>query len=157
MSQENRMNVAQICSRNVITTRKHDAVVVAAHLMREKHIGYLVVVEPDFTGATQRPIGVLTDRDIVVGVVAQDANPRNFRVEDVMTPNPVVVSYTDTIAVALQEMRRVGARRVPVVGDLGELMGVLSIDEILDTLSSQLQNLSGAVRNERRVETALRP
>jgi CBS domain-containing protein len=151
------MNVTQICSRDVITVRKSDEIVVAARLMREKHVGYLVVVEPDFTGATQRPIGVLTDRDIVTAVVAQDANPRSFSVGDVMTRNPAVVSYTDTVSVALKEMRRIGVRRMPVIGSQGELTGVLSLDEILDSLSSELQSLAGAVRNERRVETVLRP
>jgi CBS domain-containing protein len=151
------MNVSQLCSRNVVTVRKSDEITVAARLMREKHVGYLVVVEPDFTGATQRPIGVLTDRDIVIGVVAQDLNPRGIRVGDVMTCNPVVVELGDPIAAAVQEMRRIGVRRMPVVGSLGELAGVLSLDEVLDSLSSELQNLAGAVRNERRVETALRP
>jgi len=151
------MNVSQICSRNVVTVRKTDEITAAARLMREKHVGYLVVVEPDFTGATQRPIGVLTDRDIVIGIVAQDANPRGLTVGDVMTPNPVVVELGDSIAAAVQEMRRIGVRRVPVVGSLNELAGVLSLDEVLEILSSELQNLAGAVRNERRVETALRP
>jgi CBS domain-containing protein len=151
------MNVEQICSRSAITVRRTEEIVVAARLMREKHVGYLVVVEPDFTGATQRPVGVLTDRDIVIGVVAQDVNPRSLKVDDVMTRNPIVVSVGDTVAAALHEMRRVGVRRVPVVGSSGELAGVLSLDEILDSLSSELQSLAGAVRNERRVETALRP
>jgi CBS domain-containing protein len=125
--------------------------------MREKHVGYLVVVEPDFTGVTQRPIGVLTDRDIVIGIVAQDGEPRGLTVGDIMTPNPVVVELGDSIAAAVREMRRIGVRRVPVVGSLGELAGVLSLDEVLETLSGDLQNLAGAVRNERRVETTLRP
>jgi len=151
------MNVSQLCNRNVVTVLKSDEVVAAARLMREKHVGYLIVVEPDFTGATQRAVGVITDRDIVMTIVAQDVNPRGLRVGDVMTPNPVVVELGDSLAAAVREMRRIGVRRVPVVGSLGELEGVLSLDDILDTLSGELQNLAGAVRNERHVETALRP
>ena len=151
------MNVSQLCNRNVVTVRKSDEVVAAARLMREKHVGYLIVVEPDFTGATQRPVGVITDRDIVVTIVAQDVNPRGLKVNDVMTPNPVVVELGDSIAAAVQEMRRIGVRRVPVVGGQGELEGVLSFDDVLDALSSELQGLAGAVRSERRFETALRP
>ena len=151
------MIVSQLCNRNVVTVRKSDEVVAAARLMREKHIGYLIVVEADFTGATQRPVGVITDRDIVMTIVAQDASPHGLRVGDVMTPHPVVVELGDSIAEAVLEMRRIGVRRIPVVGSLGELAGVLSFDDVLDTLSSELQNLAGAVRNERRVETALRP
>src|SRR5688572_5361712 len=68
----NRMFVSQVCKRNVIAVRKHDEVTEAARLMRDRHVGYVVVVEPDFAGSTERPVGVLTDRDIVVGLVAQN-------------------------------------------------------------------------------------
>ena len=151
------MNVSQLCSRKPVTIPKSAEVVTAAQLMREHHVGYLVVTEPDFTGATQRPIGVLTDRDIVTVIVARDANPRSVTVGDVMTRNPVVVCASDPVAAAVQEMRRIGVRRMPVVGELGELIGVLSLDDVLDALSSELHNLAGAVRNELRVESALRP
>ena len=150
------MNVAQLCNRKVVTVRRSDAVVAAARLMREKHVGYLVVVEPDFTGAPQLPVGVITDRDIVMTVVAQDGNPHVLRVGDVMTRDPVAVGLGDSIADAVREMRRIGVRRVPVVGSQGELAGVLSFDDILDTLSSELQNLAGALVEERRVEVVLR-
>ena len=150
------MTVSQLCRRNVITVRKNDEVVAAARLMREHHVGYLVVIEPDFAGSTARPIGVLTDRDIVVGVVAKQADPRSLVVGDVMTEKPVVLSESDSIATAVQEMRRIGVRRMPVIGTVGELTGVLSLDEVLDSLAGELQGLAGAVRNEQRIESALR-
>lgn len=151
------MNVAQLCSRNVISVRKTDELLAAARLMREHHVGYLVVIEPDFAGSTARPIGVLTDRDIVVGIVARGRDLRNLIVGDVMTQNPVVVDQFDSILTAVREMRRIGVRRMPVTGSLGELIGVLSLDDVLDSLAAELQNLAGAVRNEQRVETELRP
>src|SRR5688572_2850607 len=151
------MNVAQLCSRSTVSVRKTDEVVTAARLMREHHVGYIVVIEPDFAGSTVRPIGVLTDRDIVVGIIARERDPRSLLVGDIMTENPAVLNQFDSIAAAVQEMRRIGVRRMPVVGSLGELIGVLSLDDILDALAGELQNLAGAVRNERRVETELRP
>ena len=151
------MNVGLLCRRNVVTVRKTDGLNDAAKLMREHHIGYLVVIEPDPAGATARPIGVLTDRDIVVAVVAREADPRRFTVADVMTPNPVVVELGDTVSAAMAEMRRIGVRRLPVVGEMGELVGLLSVDDVLDVLAGELQNISGAIRNERRVEGDLRP
>jgi CBS domain-containing protein len=151
------MNIAAICGRNVVTIRAFEEVTAAARLMREKHIGYLVVVEPEIAGAGSRPIGVLTDRDIVVTVVAKDTDPRTLRVGDVMTENPVVVRDSDSLELALQHMRRIGTRRMPVVGSRGELVGVLSLDDVIDSLSSELQNVAGSLRNERRIETALRP
>lgn len=150
------MDVAQLFSRDCVTVRETDGVTEAARLMRERHVGYLVVVEPDFAGSTVRPIGVLTDRDIVVGIVARDLNPRSMLVREIMTPTPVVLNAVDQLPTALQEMRRVGVRRMPVVGKLGELLGVLSIDDVLDALSAELGNLAGAIRNEQRFEKALR-
>ena len=94
------MNVAQLCSRNVISVRRIDEVVRAARLMREHHVGYIVVTEPDFAGSTERPIGVLTDRDIVVGIIARERDPRSLVVGDVMTENPVVLGASDSIAAA---------------------------------------------------------
>ena len=151
------MNVAQLCSRNVVTVRKTDEVVAAARLMREQHVGYLVVIEPDFAGSTVRPIGVLTDRDIVVSIVARERDLRNLVVGDVMTQNPVIVDQFDSILTAVREMRRIGVRRMPGTGSLGELIGVLSLDDVLDSLAAELQNLAGAVHNELRLETELRP
>ena len=150
------MSVADLCSRNVVTVRAVDNVVVAAKLMREHHVGYTVVVEDDFTASTQRPVGVLTDRDIVVATVARDRDPRGMTVREVMTPNPVAVKMTESLAGALREMRRVGVRRMPVVGEVGELVGVLSIDQILGALSGGLADLVGALRHGQQFETTLR-
>ena len=151
------MNVADLCSRNVVTIDPLDDIIDAARLMRERHVGYLVVTEPDFTGQTAQVVGVLTDRDIVVSIVARGANPQALKVGDVMTAKPVVVNERDTLEKSVQEMRRIGVRRIPVVGKLGELKGVLSLDDVLDAIASELQNLASAVRHEQRIETALRP
>lgn len=150
------MDVAQLFSRDSVTVRETDEITEAARLMREHHVGYLVVVAPDLAGSTVRPVGVLTDRDIVVGVVAREVNPRTLLVRDAMTRNPVVLNASDQLPTALQEMRRIGVRRMPVVGKLGELLGVLSIDDVLDALSAELGNLAGAIRNEQRVEKSMR-
>ena len=151
------MHVGQVCNREAVTISPHAQVALAAQLMREKHVGYLVVIEPDFAGATQRAIGVLTDRDIVVDVVARDLDPRQALVRDVMSPNPVTIALTESISMAAQEMRRLGVRRLPVVGSLGELQGVVSLDDILDAASGELRNLAGAVHKEQQFETALHP
>lgn len=150
------MNVGEICRRDVATVRPFDELVPAARLMREKHVGYLVVVEPAVAEKTWRPIGVLTDRDLVVGVLAREADPRALRVEDVMTRKPVVVMLSDSVAHALHEMKRIGVRRLPIVGDNGELAGVISLDDIVEALAGQLQDVAGSMRHEQRIEKALR-
>jgi CBS domain-containing protein len=151
------MNVSNICSRNAITVRRSDELVKAAQLMREEHVGFLVVVEPDVADGLQRPIGVLTDRDIVITVVARETDPRTLRVGDVMTQPPVTVTTADSMDQALREMRRVGVRRLPVVGKRSELVGILSLDDVLGAVATELQDVAGSVHNEQVIEGALRP
>jgi len=151
------MNVGQICQRSTVTVRTFNEVTYAAQLMREKHVGYLVVVEPNVSDGLSRPVGVLTDRDIVVTVVARQTDPRTLRVGDIMTQQPVTVGAADSIDRALQEMRRIGVRRMPVVGHRGELVGVLSLDDVLNVVAGEVQNVAGSLRNERLIEGALRP
>jgi CBS domain-containing protein len=151
------MNIGQLCNRNPITVQRTDELIRAAQLMREKHIGYLVVVDPEIAEQSLRPVGVLTDRDIVVSVVARAADARALRVGDVMTQQPVTIAATEPVEKALREMRRIGVRRMPVVGQRGELVGVLSLDELLEVLAGELQNVAGSIRNERLIEGSLRP
>jgi CBS domain-containing protein len=150
------MNVSRICSRNAITVRRSDELVKAAQLMREEHIGFLVVVEPDVADGLQRPVGVLTDRDIVITVVARETDPRTLRVGDVMTQPPVTVATSDSVDQALREMRRAGVRRLPVVGQHRELVGILSLDDVLGGVATELQDVAGSVHNEQVIEGALR-
>lgn len=153
----NAMNLAKLCNRNVATVRQSDELTTAAELMRERHIGYLVVVEPQVTDGGFKPIGVLTDRDIVVTVVARGTDPRTLRVGDVMTRPAVIATESDSLKTALESMRRIGVRRLPVVGDRGQLVGVLSLDDIIDSLAAELTDVAGSIRTEQRVEAALRP
>ncbi len=151
------MNIGQLCKRNPITVRRSDELLKAAQLMREKHIGYLVVVDPEVTDQALRPVGVLTDRDIIVSVVARETDVRALRVGDVMTQQPVTIEATAPLERAVREMRRIGVRRLPVVGQRGELLGVLSLDDVLEAVAGDLQNLAGSIRNERVIEGTFRP
>jgi CBS domain-containing protein len=155
-TEEGVMNVGKLCKRNVVTMREFDELVEAPALMRDNHIGYVVVVEPNVADDSVRPVGVLTDRDIVVSVLAKDANPRSLRVGDIMTRQPVVIGEGKPLESALQEMRRIGVRRLPVVGGRGELVGVLSLDDVLDELAGELLDVAGSVRNELLTENSLR-
>lgn len=151
------MKVGDICSRNVITVRETDELTAAAQLMRQKHIGYLVVIQPKLNESTVAPVGVITDRDIVVGVVARETDPRALKVGDVMTRQPVLVRDDSTVATALHHMREIGVRRVPVVDQAGRLVGVLSLDDVLDGLAEELMDVASSIRHELKVESALRP
>lgn len=147
------MNVGQVCGRHVVTVLPGSDLVAAAALMREKHVGYLVVVESEWM---RRPVGVLTDRDIVVSVVAMKADPATLTAGDVMTPRVVSTDEQSSLDAALVQMRRNGVRRLPVLGTEGEVVGVLSIDDALQAIMTELDNAAGSIRLQREVERATR-
>jgi CBS domain-containing protein len=150
------MNIGEICHRDVITVRASDDLTSAAELMRTEHVGYLVVVEPEVGESTVRPIGVLSDRDIVIAVVARGVDVRSLRVGDVMTQQPITVEENYALKTALQEMRRIGVRRMPVVGHRGQLVGLVSLDDVLAELAGEFQDVASSIANEQRIEGALR-
>jgi predicted transcriptional regulator len=127
----------------------------AASRMREAHVGDLIVIEHrDGRGV---PIGIVTDRDIVVSVIAKKVSPDEVKVGDVMTRNLLTVREDNGIEFALREMRRVGVRRAPVVGADHEVVGVLSIDDVVDHLAAQLGHIADIIRLEQQVESSTRP
>ena len=151
------MDILKLCRRHVVTIRPFEELAAAARLMREQHVGFIVVVEPGFAEGWFLPVGVLTDRDIVVKVIAREVDARTLCVGDVMTRNPVVATATDPLPDVLRAMRRIGVRRMPVVGHRGQLIGVLSLDEVIDALSTELSDVAGSIRREQRAEQALEP
>lgn len=151
-------DVSVIRHGNVVSIEPTRGVVDAARLMREKHIGFLIVTEPAAPPASGRKvIGVLTDRDLVVVVLARDADPHALTVGDVMTRNPLMVSEDCPLDAALGLMREAGVRRVPVVGTDGTLSGVLSVDDVLERMARQLTNIAGSIGGGQRTERLVRP
>lgn len=149
------MTVDSICTRKVITVDRDIDITAAAGVMRDNHIGYLIVTNARSGGGA--PIGVITDRDIVIKVTAKDVDPHTVTVGDVMTPEPLTAADDDGISETLHRMRRLGVRRVPVVGPRGYVSGVLSIDDVVDHLVAQLSDVAGSIRNEEKFELTLRP
>jgi CBS domain-containing protein len=143
------MNAYELCQRHVVTVRRHEEISTAAWMMRERHVGCLVVVEPLPGASGERPIGMLTDRDIVTVVIARDADPHAVIVDDVMTRHPVTVWATCTIEDALQRMQNGAVRRVPVVDDRGRLVGILALDDIFEHMATRLPFTQPPLRRER--------
>jgi len=150
-------DIGRLCQRKVISIEPGEDITAAARLMREEHVGCLIVTEPGPDASTRKVVGVLTDRDIVVTVVAREAEPRSLKVGDVMTRNPLLVGEDDSLDATLTFMREAGVRRVPVIGGRGELVGVLSLDDVLERIVHQLTNIAGSIRSEQRTERLVRP
>ena len=151
------MSIAKLCRKSAVTIREGDDLDTAARVMREKHVGYLIVVKPRVIDGSLVPVGVLTDRDIVVKVLAPQVDLRKLKVGDVMTQQPAMVTETDELNDALGIMRKIGVRRLPVISSGGQLIGVLSMDDILDVLAEELSNVAGSIRRAQDLESALVP
>lgn len=148
------MKVGDICNRLVIDVTQDDDVRHAAELMRKYHVGYLVVTEAG--DADKVPIGVITDRDIVVEVVAKAVAAEELTVEDVMTELPLVADESHEISDTLDSMRSKGVRRVPVVDAKQSLIGVLAIDDLLQLLASDIGVMASIVGSQRHQECQVR-
>jgi CBS domain-containing protein len=149
------MTVNTICNPNVATIGATEGVVDAAVLMREEHVGDLIVVER--RGQANVPVGILTDRDIVVAVVAKRVPPDSVTVGDAMTRNLLTMREDASLEFALREMRRYGVRRVPVVRANGDLVGVIALDDLIQHFAVQLGRLSDLIRLEQDAEARTRP
>jgi len=150
-------DVGAVRQRDAISIEPTKGIVEAARLMREKHIGFLVVAQPAAPPVERRVVGVLTDRDLVIAIIAREADPRALTVGDVMTRNPLLVSETCPLDAALGLMREAGVQRVPVVNKEGGLSGVLSVDDVLERIARQLTNIAGSISCGQRTEGVLRP
>lgn len=144
------MGIGEICSREVVFARRNESVAQAARLMRENHVGSVVVT--DERNGRRYPVGIVTDRDIAVGVVALGLDPEKRNVESAMPAELVCVRETDGLGRAVALMRAQGVRRLPVVDAAGGLIGILSADDALEVLSEELYCLAGMVAAGERFE-----
>jgi len=134
------MPIGEICNRSVVFARPADSIVEAARLMREHHVGDLVVV--DEANGTRTPVGILTDRDLVIEIIAKEVDMTRVTVGDVMSNHLHVAREEDGIYDTIQAMRARGIRRVPVVNGKGQLTGIVSADDLLELLSDEIAALA---------------
>jgi CBS domain-containing protein len=146
------MNIGEICTREVTVVRSGDVLSQAARQMCERHVGTVIVVEDR---RDQRvPIGIITDRDIVRAQLNRVADLFCLGVAQVMTPDPLVLSESETMSEAIEKMRARAVRRAPVVDSTGALVGVISMDDLLSVISEQLCGLVRLVEVQQRREAA---
>jgi CBS domain-containing protein len=148
------MNVNELSNPFVVVAQRTTPLTDAARLMREHHVGSLVVV--DESGKGRVPVGMLTDRDIVVAVVAREVDPRTLTAGEVMSGELATVRAEDSAESALRLMRRRGIRRVPVVSETGTLTGIVTLDDLLEKVAEQLSDAVRAIASEQGHETRSR-
>ena len=149
------MTVGEICNRDVVVAPKTEMIVDAAKRMRTSHVGNLVVIEN--RNGRHIPIGIVTDRDIVVSVVAGDPDHINYLlVSDVMSDDLITAKEPEHIEAALRKMQEHGVRRLPIVDESGLLVGILTLDDVLQYFTAQQSELVALVAKEQRRERQFR-
>lgn len=147
------MRVGEACSRSVVIVGPSTPVSEAAKLMREHHVGSLVVVGD---GAARQPLGIVTDRDFVVEVLSAGIDYRAVSVGEIMAPKLIRAAEEESVLDALHRMRAHGLRRLPVVNAAGNLVGIVTFDDLLEIIAEELGDIVQAIGREQSAEAARR-
>jgi CBS domain-containing protein len=137
------MEVGRICSRDVDVVGPDESALAAARRMHDRGVGTLVVVD-----GTLQPMGLVTDRDIAMRVVAQERDPARTPVSEVMTPMPARMVETISVEAALGNMLAGRCRRMPIVNGAGELRGIVSLDDIMRHLAEEFSTAGELLERE---------
>lgn len=148
--------IGEICNPEVITIDAEASVFDAARLMRDHHVGSLIVVNSD-SPTPNKPVGIITDRDLVVDVMALDKTIATPSIREIMGNELLTGRATDGVWETILRMRAMGVRRMPVVDGQGDLCGILAMDDLLQFLSGELTDLVRLIRRERIREIETRP
>ncbi len=144
------MRVGELCCREVVFIGKDDSVFEAAGLMRSYQVGDVVVVEQQ--DGRNIPVGILTDRDIVIELVADRVDYNDVAIKDVMSFQLVTATEDEDVMDALERMKTKGVRRLPVVDGAGALVGILAVDDLIEQITEQLSDLVSLISKARRSE-----
>ncbi len=143
------MSIARICIRDVESVGPEEVVVEVARRMRDRRLGTVVVVDEE-----RRPMGIVSDRDVTVRLVAEGRDPARTPIREIMTTMPTMVTRDASIEASLGCMRMGRMRRLPVVDGLGKLIGIVTLDDALRLLAEELSQVESLLEEERPVRTS---
>ena len=144
------MSVGEFCNREVIVVKQDESVREAVKLMRTHHVGDVVIVARE--GDASRPLGILTDRDVVLEILAEDVDIDSVNVGDVMSYELATVDESASLMDAVKLMQSKGVRRLPVVNGQGYLVGILTVDDLVEIVSEELGDVARLISKELRIE-----
>jgi CBS domain-containing protein len=149
------MTIGSICKRNPVIAPKGESIVDAAKRMRMLHVGTVIVVEE--RGGKQVPVGILTDRDIVLSIVASDPEHLPFlSVNDAMSDELLTAPEETSLPDALTLMQERGVRRLPVVDRAGALVGIVTADDVIRFLAEEVGQVVKLMNHEEQIERRYR-
>ncbi len=140
------MSVGRFCIRDVVTIEPTESVRTAASRMAEQEVGSLIVVEKN------RPVGIVTDRDLVIRVLATGISPEQTPITSVMTPDPICISEHASLEGAIARIRSHQIRRLVVINETQELVGIFTLDDLLELLAEEreaLEAVTSAIKHSR--------
>lgn len=144
------MRVGDFCIRDVVQCTRNASALELAQLMRESHVGGVVVV--DQPNGKKIAVGIVTDRDLVIEVMAKERDPALVTAKDLMGGEFVTVGEGNDVYETAELMRDRGVRRTPVVDDQGALLGIVTLDDLLRIIGEQLALLARVIARERSQE-----
>jgi len=148
------MPILDICNREIITIQQDDTVLQATKIMRQFHVGAVVVIAEK--NGKRVPVGMLTDRDVVVDVVAPELDPNVITVGDIMVSKLVAVNEDAGLFEAIQLMSSKGVRRLPVVRKNGELIGIVTLDDLFVLMAEEFGHFAKLFNREQKNESSKR-
>jgi CBS domain-containing protein len=137
------MSLERFCRKPVVTASPNQSLHEAALNMRDHHVGAIVVVEDG------RPIGILTDRDLVMRAIVERRDAATTLVKDVMSRSPTVVHSDQKIDDAIIAVRQAGVRRLPIVDATGKVVGLIALDDLVVLMAGELSVAVAAVQSNR--------
>jgi len=148
------MTLKTICNREVLIAEKHNTILDVAKLMRDYHAGSVVVIEE--RNGFRYPLGIVTDRDIVIEIIAKEVDINSITLEDIMYRDIILGKENDDVNEAIKTMRQKGIRRLPVVDNSGALIGIVTLDDLIDLFAEQLKDLAGLIGKQQNLEKKYR-
>ena len=146
------MPIGQVSVREVVVATRNTSVQDAAKLMRQHHVGDVVIVDDE----KKKPVGIVTDRDLVISVLATKLDPSVFTVGDLVTRELVTAREDQGISETIQQMRAKGVRRMPIVDAHGALVGIISVDDLVRLIGAELSELGQLISREQAREATTR-
>jgi CBS domain-containing protein len=137
------MTVGRICSRDVDSANIEESVRTAAQRMLQRKVGSLIVLDE-----SSRPVGIVTDRDLTIKVLAYGLDGNDVKVGEIMTENPSTIADDAPVEDALAAMRGAGCRRLPVIGSAGTLVGVITLDDVLGLIAEEARMIGDLLDRE---------
>lgn len=148
------MSIGEICNRKVVVMQREETIVEAAKLMRDQHVGSVLII--DELDGKRVPVGIVTDRDLIIEVIAPELDADAITVGDIMMTGFAVVKEETGVFEAIQYMRTKGIRRLPVVDADERLIGIVTLDDLLILLAEELDALAKLVAREQQNEVIVR-